>query len=153
MSGQMAGQRQRRGLRALVTDRSGDIPVAGDRSESPGDGIGVWRPSTGTFYLDDGDGIWNDDADVTLAFGASTDIPLIDDRDGNGTSDVGVWRAGTQTLYPDSDENTAWNQETDITAGGFGESGDKPVIGRWAGYRRPPQGWCRTGPPGGPSFG
>ena len=53
---------------------AGDLPVTGDWTHSGYNGIGVFRPSNGTFYLKyDLDNL---PADATFAFGTSGDLPI-----------------------------------------------------------------------------
>jgi hypothetical protein len=56
---------------------SGDLPVAGDWTNTGTTKIGVYRPGTGMWYLDDGNGIW-DGCGIDLCigpFGSSGDLP------------------------------------------------------------------------------
>jgi hypothetical protein len=55
-----------------------DFPVAGDFDGNGTDSIGLWTPSTQTFFLT------NDNFTVTntITFGASNDRPIVGDWDG-----------------------------------------------------------------------
>jgi len=55
---------------------SGDLPVSGDWNNDGKDTIGVFRPSTRTWYLD-----YNNDGrvDKTVAYGLDTDLPVSGD--------------------------------------------------------------------------
>jgi PKD repeat protein len=85
------------------------------------DNIGVFRPSTGTWYLE------NSFTGVTykkLRFGIADDIPLVGDFNSDGISDLTVFRPSTSNWYIDTNQNGA----TDIQRR-FGIFGDVPVTG------------------------
>ncbi len=112
---------------------SGDIPVAGDWTKSGQTTIGVYRPSTGMWYLDNGNGIWDGcETDLCIGpFGSSGDIPVAGDWTNTGQTTIGVYRPGTRMWYLD-DGNFKWDGcGTDLCIGPFGSSGDIPVAGDW----------------------
>ncbi len=120
----------------LVTDPFGardDRPVAGDWNGDGTDEIGMWRPSTGCFYLDmDGNGTWTRSADkITAPFGAPNDYPVVGDWNGDGVDDVGVWRPSTGRFYLDVDGSFTWTRGVDVITDAFGIPGDIPVAGDW----------------------
>jgi hypothetical protein len=103
----------------------GDLPIAGDWD---GDGdmtIGVYRPSTSTFYLSDGSTI------DTVPFGAPGDLAIVGDWDGNGTWTIGLYRQVISTFYL-RNINATGNPDLTISYGD-GSLGDKPVAGDWDG--------------------
>ncbi len=55
----------------------GDLPIAGDWNNNGASEIGVFRPSTHTFYLDfNGNGVWNGAlTDRQYNFGVVGDLP------------------------------------------------------------------------------
>jgi subtilisin len=111
----------------------GDLPVAGDWNGNGTESIGVFRPSTGMWYLDNGNGTWNGcGTDMCIGpFGAPGDLPVAGDWTNTGTAKVGVYRPSTGMWYLD-DGNGTWNGcGTDICIGPFGASGDLPVAGDW----------------------
>jgi hypothetical protein len=57
---------------------SGDLPVAGDWTDSGTTKIGVYRPGTRMWYLDNGNGTWNGcGTDLCVGpFGSSGDLPV-----------------------------------------------------------------------------
>ena len=99
--------------------KSTDIPVTGDWN---GDGlwdVGIFRPSTHTFYLKNGT------TTTRLSWGKSTDIPVTGDWNGDGLWDVGIFRPSTRTFYLKNGTTTtrlSWGKSTDI-----------PVTGDWNG--------------------
>jgi Divergent InlB B-repeat domain/FG-GAP-like repeat len=57
--------------------------------------IGIFRPSIGGWYLDNGNGTWNGcGVDVCFGFGTSGDLPVARDYDGDGKVDIAVYRDG-----------------------------------------------------------
>ena len=93
-----------------------------------GDGVAIWRASTGSFHIDDSlDGY----TDGGVLYGSSGDWPLMGDWGGVGRDGVGVWRASSGTFYLDDDRDGATDQW--IVYGG---STDVPVTGDWDGDGR-----------------
>jgi hypothetical protein len=90
--------------------------------------IGVYRPSTSTFLLKDGNvaGL----PDYNFAFGIAGDIPLAGDWDGNGTTTIGVYRPSNQKFYLRNSNDTGI---ADIPPFQYGIPGDIPIAGDWDG--------------------
>jgi hypothetical protein len=89
--------------------------------------VGVYRPSTAAFYLEEPG---PDDGPVQLRqtfFGNPGDRPVIGDWDGSGNVTIGVVRDGTWYLANSDDATVA-----DVTFG-YGNTGDTPVVGDWTG--------------------
>ncbi|MFA6363812.1 PKD domain-containing protein [Methanoregula sp.] len=87
--------------------------------------IGVFRPSTGYWYLD----YTNDGTvDKAVRFGKGGDTPVVGDWNNTGTSGIGVFRKSTGYWYLDSTND----EKADITVK-FGKGGDTPVVGDWNG--------------------
>ena len=122
-----------------VTDRqynfgiTGDIPVFGEWNGTTLTEIGVFRPSTHTFYLDyDGNGVWNGAAvDKQYNFGMTGDIPVSADWNIDGIPEIGVFRPSTHMFYLDYNGNGVWNGASVDKQYNFGINGDTPVSGDW----------------------
>jgi len=105
---------------------TGPIGIAAiDLGRKGEDTVGVFRPSTRTWFLDyDNDGV----PDKIIGFGTSGDLLASGDWNGNGKDTIGVFRPSTGTWYLDYDNNGAVDKV--VT---FGLSGDLPVSGDWNG--------------------
>jgi hypothetical protein len=78
-------------------------------------GVGVFRPSTHTFYLKRGN------KNVTVNWGLGTDRPLSGDWNGDGMLDVGVFRPSMKRFYlRNGTANTTvkWGLTNDLPLGG-----------------------------------
>ena len=111
-----------------VTTKTGYINVTNTSS-----GIGVFRPSTRTFYLDyNGNGAWNGAlVDRAHIFGLTGDLPVSGDWNLDGKTEIGVFRPSTRTFYLDYNGNGAWDGALVDRAHIFGLTGDLPVSGDW----------------------
>jgi hypothetical protein len=82
--------------------------------------IGIFRPSTGEWYLNEGNGTWPACAmDACFVFGMSGDVPVLRDYDGDGKVDVAVYRNGDWFIHRSSDGG--------MTSVGWGIAQDIPV--------------------------
>ncbi len=87
------------------------------------DFIGLWRPSTATWYLDyDNDGHSN----YQVKWGESTDLPVTGDWDRDGLDEIGLFRPSTATWFLDYDNNGWSNHRIS-----WGAAGDIPLSGDW----------------------
>jgi hypothetical protein len=104
-----------------------NVPLAGDWFGQGKTTIGVYDPSSSTFYLDKS----NTGAleVITTHFGEKGDIPLAGDWLGQGKDTIGVYRPSTATFY--LARNNSGTGEVLIVP--FGEKGDIPVTGDWFG--------------------
>jgi hypothetical protein len=112
---------------------AGDIPLVGDWT---GDGkakVGIYRSSTGQWFLDaNNNGIY-DGGDYTYGFGGvANDIPIVGDWLNTGKSCVGIFRSGFFWLL-DLNCNGQFDSTTDAQFPFGGISGDVPVVGAWTG--------------------
>jgi uncharacterized repeat protein (TIGR02543 family) len=112
---------------------NGDIPVTGDWTGIGTTQLGLFRPSTGEWFLNrDGNKSWNNckkDTCITN-FGDPGDLPVIGDWNGTGVSKIGVFRPATGEWFLDLNGNGKWDAGIDLQLS-YGESGDVPVVGRW----------------------
>jgi hypothetical protein len=115
--------------------QSGDLPVVGDWTGDGVSQIGLFRPSTGEWFLDrSGNKAWDGCRKDTCveSFGMAGDLPVSGDWNGNGKSSIGVWRPSTGQWFLDHNGNGVWDGcSVDICIAGFGVAGDMPVVGKW----------------------
>lgn len=130
----------------LSVYQDGDLPVTGDWS---GDGVtkvGLYRPSTGQWFLDrNGDGSWDGcGRDLCISsFGTAKDLPVTGDWNGDGKkSKIGLFRPQTTVECQNSlgcglwlldfNGNNQWDGcDIDLCLKDFGDVGDIPVAGKW----------------------
>jgi DNA-binding beta-propeller fold protein YncE len=94
------------------------------------DRIGVYRPSSKTFFLRNTNSAGAPDFSFALSWAAAGDIPVIGDWNGDGVDTVGFYRPSTrQFLLNNLNASTTAPLHT-IT---FGLTGDIPLIGDWDG--------------------
>ncbi|HEY3836791.1 MAG TPA: Ig-like domain-containing protein, partial [Bryobacteraceae bacterium] len=119
---------------------AGDLPVVGDWT---GDGqakVGIYRPSSGTWWLDaNNDGVF-DSGDYTYQYGGlAGDLPVVGDWNGvAGVSThkdcIGIYRTqGSFWLLDLNCNGTFDNTPADAFFPFGGLAGDVPVVGRWSG--------------------
>ncbi|MET7749569.1 hypothetical protein [Micromonospora sp. NPDC005367] len=103
-----------------------DIPISGDWDGDGDKTIGVYRPTTSTFYLRN---VNSGAATIIFKFGhgPSGDIPVVGDWNNDGKDTVGVFRPSESMWYL-----TNGTTSTDLSFKfGHGPSGDLPVAGDW----------------------
>jgi glucose/arabinose dehydrogenase len=114
-----------------------DLPVAGDWTGSGVVRVGVFRPQTGQWFLDqNNNGAWDGcGVDGCLPqFGVPTDLPVAGDWTGSGVARVGVFRPQTGEWFLDLDGDGAWDGcGVDGCLPQFGAPTDLPVAGDWTG--------------------
>jgi hypothetical protein len=119
----------------LKTFRAGDLPVIGDWTGNGITQVGLFRPSTGQWFINrTGNRLWDGcRRELCIeSFGTDGDIPVSGDWDGSGRSSIGVWRPSTGQWFLDYNGNGVWDGcSVDICVAGFGVAGDIPVIGKW----------------------
>ena len=115
--------------------QAGDLPVVGDWRGRGKTRIGVYRPSTGQWFLDRNGNRKKDNCgqdECASSFGLPDDLPVVGDWDGNGKDKIGVFRPTTGEWLLDFNGNETWDGcEVDVCLGPFGLPGDLPVVGKW----------------------
>jgi len=119
----------------LSVYQDGDLPVTGDWNGNGTTQLGLFRPSTGEWFLDyRAARKWNGcrkDRCIT-SFGTAADRPVSGDWDGTGTSKIGVFRPSTGEWFLDLNGNGQWDGcGVDLCVTNFGQAGDYPVVGKW----------------------
>jgi hypothetical protein len=105
--------------------RVGDVPLLGNFDPDPTtqggfDEFAVYRPSTETFYVQDGNS-------AGTRFGRSGDIPVVGNWTGTTAGDsIGVFRPSNHTFYLLTSSGTVLTES-------LGRTGDTPVVGDWNG--------------------
>ncbi len=95
--------------------------------------VGVFRPSTGQWFLDfNGNGVFDDcSVDVCVSgYGSSAMLPVVADWGGTGRTSVGVFEPNTGTWHLDNG-NGKWDacsSTGDICVTTYGSSGSFPVV-------------------------
>jgi hypothetical protein len=116
----------------------GDQPVAGDWFGTGVITYGVFRASTGQWFIDaNNNGVYDGVAggDLIWSFGQPGDLAIVGDWTGDGKSKLGVLRCpatlGSCTFYLDAGNKHAFDPATVITIKNYGETGDLPVANNW----------------------
>jgi hypothetical protein len=102
--------------------------------------VGVFRASSGTWFLSAGNTNYNPAVDRTISFGAPGDMPVVGNWGvpqgggvftSNGSTTIGVFRPRTGTWFlSETDTNFSTSNTLQIQ---FGAPGDIPVVGDWFG--------------------
>ncbi|MCC2334724.1 hypothetical protein [Cellulomonas wangsupingiae] len=82
----------------FVFGQAGDQPVVGDWDGDGQPTPGVFRPSTGTWYLSNST-FAQSGADIVLGYGSPGDVAFTGDWDNNGTDTVGIYRPSNRGFY------------------------------------------------------
>jgi hypothetical protein len=103
---------------------STNTTVTANFFNSLSDKIGIYRPSTGEWFLDrNGDGKWDDADTYGEPFGETVGVPVVGDWDGSGKTKLGLFiPKSAQWLLDCEADNCVWS---------FGQSSDLPAVGRW----------------------
>ncbi|MPZ76361.1 MAG: hypothetical protein GEU77_07535 [Deltaproteobacteria bacterium] len=99
------------------------------------DRIGIYRPSTGEWFLDrNGNGSW-DECEIDLCiqtFAGTMGSPVVGDWTGSGSTKVGLFVSNSSGWRLDANGNGKWDGcGADICVASFGEMSDIPVVGQW----------------------
>jgi hypothetical protein len=105
------------------------IPIAGDWAVSGHSGIGMFDPTSNTFYLENDPG--SGKVDFTFQYGAPGWIPVAGDWTGIGHTGIGMFDPATMTWYL-RNEVSAGPPDA-ATPFAYGAVGWKPVTGDWNG--------------------
>jgi hypothetical protein len=123
---------QKRDLTSGVADffaifgNPGDYGVAGDWDGNGYDSVGIYRPGGNHWYLTNNGnptGITYSDIDFIWAIGSA--VPVVGAWSGSKVTTVGAFIGGQFTLHS---ANAANGSDTVFA---FGQSGDRPVAGKW----------------------
>jgi hypothetical protein len=119
---------------SFIPEQSGDIPVVGDWTGTGVTRVGIYRPSTGYWYLALENQANSPYAVTPFPFGLPTDLPVVGDWTGTGVTRIGVWRPSTGQwfLALNNVQNTPFAVPVFI----YGAPTDLPVVGQWAGRGR-----------------
>jgi hypothetical protein len=138
LDGNADGKLERCGIDRCVFLKNymfGDAPLVGDWSGRGISHLGLFRPSTGEWFLDrNGNRLWDDcRRDRCIEdFGRAGDLPVTGDWAGTDRSHVGIWRPSTGQWFLDYNGNGIWDGcSVDVCVAGFGVAGDIPVVGKW----------------------
>jgi hypothetical protein len=107
----------------------GLVPLAGDFDGDGRDGVGIYDPSTGDFFLKNVPG--EGDADLMFRFGPGGGVPVVGDWTGSGVDTVGLYMPETGHWFV---RNTNTEGDADLHFSfGPGDSKLLPVVGDWDG--------------------
>ncbi len=123
------------GITSSTTASSTDSPDSSSAHLQLAVKIGVFRPSTGQWYLDvNGNGQLDDCAigGCPTSFGQPGNLPVAGDWMGSGAMQLGVFDPTTLLWQLDRNGNDLWDGCTvDLCLGPLWQAGDQPVVGRW----------------------
>lgn len=95
--------------------------------------IGVYRPTTGEFFLDrNGNGLWDGcSVDMCLKWVAQSDgLPVVGNWNSGETAQIGTFTAANGRWYLDRNGNGQWDGcSVDVCVTSLGSPGDIPLVG------------------------
>lgn len=101
--------------------------------------IGIYRPSTGEWFLDyDGNGKWESAIDTYVSsFGSSAELPVVGIWTSDGTSSIGTFNPATGAWKLDASGDDRWDGcSVDVCISAFGKAGTLPLTRKLAGLER-----------------
>ena len=114
---------------------SSNTTVTANFSTDLNDKIGIYRPSTGEWFLDrNGSNAWEGcDSDLCVQlFAGSNALPVVGDWNKSGKTKLGLFSSDSLEWFLDANGNGVWDGcEVDICSKTFGVSTDLPVVGQW----------------------
>jgi hypothetical protein len=123
------------GISNCVITLSAATTVTANFFNGSTDKIGIYRPSTGEWFLDrNGSGGWDGcDVDVCAQPFAGTDgVPVVGDWNGSGASKLGLFVPASAQWLLDVNGNGVWDGcGSDTCIKSFGKSSDVPAVGQW----------------------
>ncbi len=98
------------------------------------DKIGVYRPSTGEWFLDlNGNGVLESCGIDYCVSSFGGGVPVVGEWDGSGVSQLGMFLTDTAQWRLDKNANETWDGcKVDRCLGPFGQRTDLPVTGKWS---------------------
>src|SRR5688572_7439919 len=105
---------------------SSNTTVTANFVNSLSDRIGIYRPSTGEWFLDrNGNGKWDETDSYAEPIGETVGVPVVGDWDGSGKTKLG--------LFVPKSPQSQWllECEVDNCVRSFGQPTDLPMVGRW----------------------
>ena len=110
---------------SISLSRTDYINVTNGTPNSPGTNVGVFRNSSGNWYLDTTKtGV----VSKIFQFGTTGDRPVVGDWHNNGITDIGVFRPSNGNWFLDTNQSSVINKTFH-----FGTTNDTPVVGDWDG--------------------
>jgi hypothetical protein len=116
------------GANAVVGLTTSNLEVSTEYTPLKDTTIGVYRPSTNTFYLRNSN--TEGPSEIDAEYGMPGDIPLVGDWTGDGKDTIGVYRPSTNTFYL---RNSNTEGPGEIVVPKYGITGDIPLVGDWTG--------------------
>lgn len=110
--------------------QAGDVVLSGDWLGHGRAHMGVYRPSTGQWWLDQVGNQFSYDSLTTQFGGLPGDVPVVGDWAGRGRDCIGIYRNGLWVLDANCDSNFGFG---DYVFGFGGVAGDVPVVGKFNG--------------------
>jgi len=114
---------------------TGNTSAAATSTQQKPTRIGLFRPSTGEFFLDlNGNGLWDGcQVDRCLGpFGQRGDLPVVGDWNGSGITRIGTFNGATNLFRLDLNGNGLWDGcNVDLCFGPFNQEGDVAIGGDW----------------------